>query len=119
MSNGTHIAPRAERRRVERNTPVGDGVGAAEETLAGLIGQAVAVHLAKMLGPVLQQLQVQYCCVVCATEAKRGERAHEIAVANATAAAEPLPDVPRIGVSHAFTIGPDGPVCWAHFEPGE
>lgn len=84
-----------------------------EAGLADIIGQAVALHV----GQILTQMPWQPGCLVCVTEAKRAEHAHQVAVGNAQAAAEPLPDEPEVGVSTAITIGPAGPVCWQHFDP--
>lgn len=81
--------------------------------LADVIGQAVALHV----GQILTQMPWQPGCLVCVTEAKRAEHAHQVAVGNAQAAAEPLPDEPEVGVNTAITIGPAGPVCWQHFDP--
>jgi len=95
----------------------------AAHNLAQVIGQAVAVHVAQLLAPVLQRLvdqQEQPACVVCAREVKRAERDYEVARENALRAAEPPPDKPEVKVSMSFTADPGrGPVCWAHFEPGE
>lgn len=104
---------RAALRRVQNNTPMPGGTGAAEQTVAGIIGETVALHLGKLL----QQLRP--ACIVCCTEAKLAERAHQVAVANAQAAAEPVPEAPEVGLNSSITAGPAGPVCWAHFEPGE
>lgn len=89
----------------------------AAQGLAEVIGGAVAVHLAQLLGPVLQRLvdvQDQPACIVCAAKAKRE---HAVAVANALAAAEPEPEMPRINQS--FTEGRRGPVCWACLDPDQ
>lgn len=91
--------------------------------LAQVIGQGVAFHVAQLLGPVLQRLvdvQEQPGCILCAGEVKRAERAYEVNLLNAQQAAEPEPEQPDVQVSMSFTIDPAvGPVCWAHFEPGE
>lgn len=95
----------------------------ARHDLAQVIGQSVAYNVAQLLGPVLQRLvdqQEQPGCIVCAGEVKRAERAWEIDAANARASAEPEPPKPDAKVSMSFTFDPAaGPVCWAHFEPGE
>lgn len=95
----------------------------AAQGLAQLVGQSVAYELVRLLGPVLQRLvdvQEQPACIVCAGAAKRAELAHEINAANARQSAEPEPDKPDVKVSQSFTFDPAvGPVCWAHFEPGE
>jgi hypothetical protein len=92
----------------------------AKKDLAQVIGQSVAYHVAALLTPVLQRLvdmQERYACLVCAAAAKRAERAHEIAVANAKAAAEPEPENPGVKVSQSFTDGARGPVCWGCYDP--
>jgi len=93
-----------------------------EHSLAQVIGEAVGLHLAKLLGPVLAHMAEQQHrpgCIVCAARAKRAERAHKIAIANANAAAEDGPDVPDLGVTESFTEGRRGPVCWGCFDPDE
>jgi len=78
----------------------------AERTLAEVIGEAVALHLA----PMLNRLRpARPGCIVCAAKVKVAER-------NAKAAAEPLPDM---GVTESFTHGRRGPVCWGCFNPDE
>lgn len=93
----------------------------AERTLAEVIGESVALHLAKILGPVLvrmaEQQQSRPGCLVCAGRVKRAEKAHKIAIANANAAAEDGPEVPDLGVTESFTEGSRGPVCWADYDP--
>lgn len=94
----------------------------AAQGLAEVIGGTVAVHLAQLLGPVLQRLvdvQERYACIVCACRAKVAEREHEVAVANAVAAAEQLPEKPAVKINQSFTDGMRGPVCWDCFDPGE
>lgn len=88
-----------------------------QQALAQVIGQAVAFHVAQLLGPVLQRLvdvQEHYACLVCTTRVK-----HElnIAVANAKAAGEPEPVVKASAIRQAFTDGCRGPVCWECFDP--
>lgn len=88
----------------------------AAQGLAEVIGGTVAVHVAQLLGPVLQRLvdvQDQPACIVCAVKAKRE---HETALANARAAAEPEPGAPT--VRQSFTTGARGPVCWGCLDPG-
>lgn len=103
--------------------PVPPSADVAERTLAEVIGEAVALHQAELLGPLLERIattQYRPACLVCAAAAKRAERDYEIAVANALAAAEPEPGKPDVTVTESFTIDPvQGPVCWAHYEPGE
>lgn len=116
MSDVVHAQPRAERRRVKNDVRGPGGAVPAEQSLARIIGETVALRLSE----VAPELTWSPGCLPCAREAKRAERDHSIAVAIATKAAEPLPDVPHVQVNQAFTIDPeDGPVCWAHVEPGE
>ena len=92
----------------------------AERTLAEVIGEAVGLHMAKLLGPVLAcmaEQQSRPACIVCAARAKRAEKAHMVAIANANAAAEDGPEVPDLGVAESFTEGRRGPVCWGCFDP--
>jgi hypothetical protein len=78
----------------------------AERTLAEVIGEAVALHLA----PLVSRMRASRPgCIVCAAKVKRAER-------NARAAAEPLPD---LGITESFTTGRRGPVCWGCFDPDE
>jgi hypothetical protein len=89
----------------------------AAQGLAEVIGGTVAVHVAQLLGPVLQRLvdvQERYACIVCTEKAKRELI---IAVANARAAAEPEPAVRAGAIRQSFTEGARGPVCWECFDP--
>lgn len=84
----------------------------AAQGVAEVIGGTVALHVAQLLGPVLQRLvdvQERYACLVCAAKAKR------VAIANARAAAEE--PAPQPGISQSFTDGNRGPVCWACYDP--
>lgn len=102
--------------------PIPPSADVAERTLADVIGQGVALHLAEVVGPLLERLatlQLRPACLVCAMKAKRAERDYEIAVANARAAAEPEPEAPGVTATESFTEGSRGPVCWAHFDPDE
>ena len=103
----------------------------AEHNLAQVIGQAVAVHLGQLLGPLVQhiaQQQAQPACVICVQARKAAEQAHQVAVANAQQAAEPEPEAPELpGIMPAITSMPLGapgqppqvlPVCYGHFQAG-
>jgi hypothetical protein len=100
--------------------PVPPSPDVAEASLANVIGEAVALHLAQVAGPLLEHIattQYRPACLVCAVSAKRADRDHQIAVANARTAAEPEPERPDAPVTESFTEGARGPVCWAHFDP--
>ena len=89
--------------------------GTPPESVAQVIGQSVAYHVAQLLGPVLQRLvdvQERPACLACAVRVKRE---HATAVANARAAAEPEPAPGK--VNQSFTDGARGPVCWECFDP--
>lgn len=91
----------------------------AERTLAEVIGDAVAVNLAKMMGPMFRALaeaQRRPGCIACAAKVKQAERDYEVAARNAAAAAEPEPDKPDVGVTESFTDGSRGPVCWGCYD---
>ena len=86
----------------------------AAQGVAEVIGGTVAVHVAQLLGPILQRLvdvQERYACLTCARKAKA------VAAANAMAAAEDADEVPLPRISQAFTEGKRGPVCWSCFDP--
>ena len=92
----------------------------AERTLADVIGESAALHLAEIIGPLLEHIattQYRPACIVCAAAAKRAEKAHKVAIANANAAAEDGPEVPDLGVTESFTEGARGPVCWGCYDP--
>ena len=104
---------RAARRRVANNTPTGAGVGTAEATLADVIGQAVALHLAQLLPQMLAGQPWQPACVVCAMVRKQAELAwraqveaivaeYRVAVENAKAAAEEQPPEPELPAQPAL-----------------
>jgi hypothetical protein len=87
----------------------GQGVGAADRAAATAILDTVTAALSDAVW--------RPACIVCCQEAKQVHAAHETAVQIAQRAAEPVPDVPQIGISQAFTIDPErGPVCWQHVE---
>lgn len=87
-----------------------------EAGLADIIGQAVALHV----GQILTQMPWQPSCIVCVHAAKGEEYIYQVDVANAQAAAEPLPDEPEVGINLAITIDPTaGPLCWQHVGSGE
>lgn len=128
-----HEATRAERRRVQNNTPMPGGVGAAEHTIAQVIGETVALHLAQMLGQLLPSMPWQPECYFCVTEARTMVRAYQVAVANAQQAGEPVPPrpaPPEVGKSITLVPvtqlvqAPAGPVpgtaavpaCWDHVQ---
>lgn len=77
-----------------------------EHSLAQVIGEAVALHLAPMIA---RMRPARPGCIVCAAKVKVAER-------NARAAAEPVPD---LGITESFTTGRRGPVCWSCFDADE
>jgi hypothetical protein len=136
LASGNGTAPtasRAERRRVEHNTPMPGGVGAAEHTLAQVIGETVALHLAQMLGQLLPSMPWQPECYFCSAGARTMVRAYQVAVANAQQAGEPVPpqpDPPAVAKCMTWVPvtqlvqTPAGPVpgtaavpaCWDHVQ---
>lgn len=120
---------RAARRRTANNTPVPSGLGAAEDGLAKVIGESVALHLAQLLAQILPQLAPQAtACLFCAVDAKRAQAAHAVAVENAKKATEPEPEAPPLNIQQAFTSAPVAlapgqppvscPVCFDHLQAG-
>ena len=112
MASGNGL-DRAARRRIERNTPAASGLGHAEDSLAKVIGESVALHLGQLLGQVLPQVAVQPACVVCAMVRKQAELAwraqveavvagYRAAVENAKAAAEEQPPEPELPAQPAL-----------------
>lgn len=84
----------------------------AEANLANVIGEAVALHLANVLGPMLQQMPWHPACVLCVQARKQAEQAE----------GEEPP-----GIAQAVTWMPLGqpgqppnvlPVCYGHFQTG-
>jgi bacterioferritin-associated ferredoxin len=65
-----------------------------ETTLAKLIGETVAVHLAQMLGQLLPQMPWQPECFWCVTAASQTVRDYQVRVTNAQAAGETNPEPP-------------------------
>ena len=86
----------------------------AERSLAEVIGQAVALHLAQLLAPLLQQAQAQPACVLCVQACKVAEQ-------NARQAAE---EFSAPGIAQAVTWMPVGsppaavPLCYGHVPDG-
>jgi len=87
--------------------------GEAAGTFPALIAQAAAL----LARDVMEALQTQPVCLVCAARAWRAAKAWEVAVKNAQAAAEPPPGKPDMTTAQSFTAGARGPVCWPCFDP--
>jgi bacterioferritin-associated ferredoxin len=90
-----------------------------EHNLAQVIGQSAAVHLGELLRQLLPQLPLQPDCCLCVQAARRTVREYEARVANAQAAAEPVPDPPEApAIGRSVTWIPYGgasvPACWEH-----
>lgn len=123
-----HVLNRAARRRVENNTPAPSGLGTAEDTLARIIGESVALHLAQLLPQALAQVAQQTACLLCAVAAKQEQAAHKTACEQAAKAGEPMPDAPPVNIQQAFTLMPMQaavnvppvacPVCFDHLQTG-
>jgi hypothetical protein len=105
----------------------------AQHGLAQVIGQAVALHLAEMLGQLLPAMPWQPDCFFCLLGAKKTVRDHQVAIANAQAAGEEMPALPDApSVNRAVTqvvvtqlvptpaglVPSSGSVwaCWDHLE---
>lgn len=86
----------------------------AERTLAEVIGETVALHLAPMVS---RMRASRPACIVCAAKVKRAEQAWERDAAIRRAAAEPVPNPPDLGITESFTDGARGPVCWGCYDP--
>lgn len=90
---------------------------AATDEAAGTFPALIAQAAALLARDVLEALQVQPACLICAARAWRAAKAWEVAVKNAQAAAEPLPEKPGMAAARSFTTGARGPVCWPCFDP--
>lgn len=105
----------------------------AEAGLANVIGQAVALHLGQLLGQMLPAMPWQPDCFFCLLAAKKLVHDHTVAVANASAAGEDMPELPaaptvnravtQTVVTHlvqtaAGMLPASGSVwaCWDHLE---
>jgi hypothetical protein len=68
----------------------------AEHSLAQVIGQAVALNVGQLLGPLLQQMAQQQRaeCFFCILKAKQIVRDHQVACLNAAQAGEAQPELP-------------------------
>lgn len=96
------------------------GHQAAQETaLAGLIGESVALHLAPLLGELVQRVTAQPECFFCLSNVVQVVRGYQVAVQNAERAGEELPPPPEPpSVNRSVTRvpavqlaqGPGGPV---------
>lgn len=104
-----------------------------EATFAKLLGQAVAIELAGMLGQLLPQMPWQPDCFFCVTAARTMVRAYQVAVANAQQAGEDVPQPPQaptVGKAVTWVLAtqlvqtPAGPApgtgsvpaCWEHVQ---
>lgn len=105
----------------------------AAHNMAQLIGGAVALHLGQLLGQLLPQMPWQPDCFFCLIAAKKTVHDHQVAIANAQAAGEDMPELPPPpGVNRAVTqtlittlaqtpagmVPASGSVwaCWEHLE---
>lgn len=112
---------------------ISEAQGADAASLAEVIGRSVALHLGGLLGELVQRVTAQPECYFCLAAAQRVIGAYSAAVANAQAAAEPVPDPPSPAVNRSVTrvpivqiaqgpagpapIGCDVPACWDHLPP--
>lgn len=122
----TGAYPRASARRAERGVPPSPEVAeAAQGNLADVIGQAVAVHLAKLLAGLLPG---PAACSLHTARYKQVLGEWRVAVANALAAAEKPPAQPEPAIPQGFAWMPVAPapgqppvallVCFECFETG-
>lgn len=121
--NGTPPAfTRAAARRADRHEHTPE---AAQDRMARVIGEHVAVQL----GAFLQQAVTQPGCLFCVAARKQAERAWAVAAQNAIQAAEEPPAPPELPpVQQAMTWMPVAPaqgqpqiavpVCYTHFQSG-
>jgi bacterioferritin-associated ferredoxin len=65
-----------------------------EATLARVIGETVAVHLAQMLGQLLPRMPWRSDCYFCVAQARTLVRDYQVAVQNAQQAGEDVPEAP-------------------------
>lgn len=127
MSNTRHANGRVPAALSATGQEIPPSPDVAEASLADIIGQTVALHLANVLGPMLQQVQAQPACVICVQGHKQAAKAHDVAVANAAQSAEEPPEVQLPPIMPAVTWMPltaPGqppqvlPVCYGHFQAG-
>lgn len=133
MSNTKHTNGQVPAAFAKQVPPSAD---VAEQTLAQVIGESVALHLAQLLPQVMQVMQelpFQPSCFFCVTAAKTMVRAYQVAVKNAEQAGDDVPKPPPApGVAKGITWvpvtqlvqTPAGPVpgtssvpaCWDHVQ---
>lgn len=92
-ANG-HVMDRPTRRRIENGVTAPSGLRTGEDLLAKVIGESVALHMAELLGQLLPQMPWQPDCFFCLLGAKKLVREYTVAISNAQAAGEPVPDPP-------------------------
>ena len=126
--NGAKLPGTREIRRA-----VGEAITSQDHSLAQVIGETVALHLARLLGQLLPQVAGRGECFFCILAAKAQVQAHQVAVANALAAGEEAPGMPEPPpVARGITLvlvtqaiqGPAGPIpqsgtvwaCWDHVQ---
>jgi hypothetical protein len=73
---------------------IGESQNAAELGIAQVIGETVALHLARLLPQLLQKVQGGTGCLFCTFAAKQVQRDYQIACMNAAQAAEEPPGPP-------------------------
>lgn len=113
--------------------PVPPSDDVAEHGLADVIGQAVALHLGQLLGQLLPAMPWQPDCLFCLIAAKKTVHDHQVAIANAQAAGEDMPELPpaptvnravtqtvitTLAQTPAGMVPASGSVwsCWDHLE---
>lgn len=95
---------RATRRRIENGVTAPSGLKTGDDLLAKVIGESVALHLGELLGQLLPAMPWQPDCFFCLLSAKRLVRDYQVAIANAQAAGEEVPEPPAPpSVSRAVT----------------
>ncbi len=88
----------------------------AEHAMAMVIGESVALHLAKLLGELLPKLTTNPACEACTGRHKLAARELEIDARNAKAAAEPEPERELPLIRQAFTQQDGRWTCYEDFE---
>lgn len=115
--------------RISRAIAEADAAVQAEgQSIAQVIGESVALHLGQLLG------QMVASCYFCLADAQQVITGHSVAIRNAQAAGEPLPDVPAAPVVNRsvtfipivqmaqcpagpMPVGCSVPACWDHLPP--
>lgn len=126
MSAANGKSPTAAQRAHRLAQDAQKAADAAENSLAQVIGQAVALHLAQVLPQIMAQMPWQPACVLCVSEHKNAEAGYLAKLGDTPVEDRPPFEGPPI--AQAITLAPfvtsaqsppvAAPLCYRHLASG-